>query len=262
MGVRSDRHAGYVEKVWTGAGMRDELHRSGSPSRAPTKAARAAPSLLSIGQEHQTRRCDNTDGRRREARHPDAVRMPNGHLPILCLAAGIRATCAISGLEPNTARATESRRASPQHPATAPSTFRTTFRAHGHHRHQPVRTPHRGRHRRIGPLSDFVLDQHLPIPAEQGAATSLFEASIINQAVEPSSARATRPSKPSGTSSLRVPTPVSGGTPSACASWPGPMRGSRSSGVASVRLGTQPVRDEVSRPPLISQSSSSRRTRR
>ena len=38
--------------------------------------------------------------------------------------------------------------------------------------------------------------------------------------------------------------------------------GSRSSGVALIRLGVQPVRDEVSRPPLISQSSSSRRTRR
>jgi hypothetical protein len=33
------------------------------------------------------------------------------------------------------------------------------------------------------PLSDFVLDRHLPAPAERGAATSLFEASIINQAI-------------------------------------------------------------------------------
>jgi hypothetical protein len=33
------------------------------------------------------------------------------------------------------------------------------------------------------PLSDFVLDQHLPAPAERGAATSLFEASVINQAI-------------------------------------------------------------------------------
>jgi hypothetical protein len=33
------------------------------------------------------------------------------------------------------------------------------------------------------PLSDFVLDQHLPIPAERGAVTSLFEASVINQAI-------------------------------------------------------------------------------
>lgn len=33
------------------------------------------------------------------------------------------------------------------------------------------------------PLSDFVLDQHLPAPAERSAATSLFEASVINQAI-------------------------------------------------------------------------------
>jgi hypothetical protein len=33
------------------------------------------------------------------------------------------------------------------------------------------------------PLSDFVLDQHLPAPAERGAATSLFEMSVINQAI-------------------------------------------------------------------------------
>jgi hypothetical protein len=33
------------------------------------------------------------------------------------------------------------------------------------------------------PLTDFVLDQHLPDPAERGAATSLFEASVINQAI-------------------------------------------------------------------------------
>jgi hypothetical protein len=33
------------------------------------------------------------------------------------------------------------------------------------------------------PLNDFVLDQHLPAPAERGAATSLFEALVINQAI-------------------------------------------------------------------------------
>jgi hypothetical protein len=33
------------------------------------------------------------------------------------------------------------------------------------------------------PPSDFVLDQHLPAPAEWCAATSLFEASVINQAI-------------------------------------------------------------------------------
>ena len=33
------------------------------------------------------------------------------------------------------------------------------------------------------PLSDFVLDQHLPGPAERFSATGLFEASVINQAV-------------------------------------------------------------------------------
>ena len=33
------------------------------------------------------------------------------------------------------------------------------------------------------PLSDFVLDQHLPTPAEWRAATSLFEPSVINQAI-------------------------------------------------------------------------------
>jgi hypothetical protein len=33
------------------------------------------------------------------------------------------------------------------------------------------------------PPSDFVLDQHLPGPAEQCSATGLFEASVINQAV-------------------------------------------------------------------------------
>jgi hypothetical protein len=33
------------------------------------------------------------------------------------------------------------------------------------------------------PLSDFVLDQHLPAPAERGAATGLFEVSVINQAI-------------------------------------------------------------------------------
>ncbi len=33
------------------------------------------------------------------------------------------------------------------------------------------------------PFSDFVLDQHLPAHAERGAATSLFEASVINQAM-------------------------------------------------------------------------------
>jgi hypothetical protein len=33
------------------------------------------------------------------------------------------------------------------------------------------------------PLSDFVLDQYLPASAEQCAATSLFEASVIDQAI-------------------------------------------------------------------------------
>jgi hypothetical protein len=33
------------------------------------------------------------------------------------------------------------------------------------------------------PLSDFVLDQHLPAPAERRAAARLFEASVINQAI-------------------------------------------------------------------------------
>ncbi|CQD19303.1 ANTAR domain-containing protein [Mycobacterium europaeum] len=33
------------------------------------------------------------------------------------------------------------------------------------------------------PLSDFVLDQHLPALAEQCSATNLFESSIINQAI-------------------------------------------------------------------------------
>jgi len=33
------------------------------------------------------------------------------------------------------------------------------------------------------PLSDLVLDRHLPPPAERGAATSLFEASVINEAI-------------------------------------------------------------------------------
>lgn len=33
------------------------------------------------------------------------------------------------------------------------------------------------------PFSDIVLDQHLPAPAERGAATSLFEVSVINQAI-------------------------------------------------------------------------------
>lgn len=33
------------------------------------------------------------------------------------------------------------------------------------------------------PLSDFVLDQHLPATAERGAATSLFTAWVINQAI-------------------------------------------------------------------------------
>jgi hypothetical protein len=79
----------------------------------------------------------------------------------------------------------------------------------------------------------------------------------------PSSGRATRPSKPSGTSSLRVPTPVWVGTPSGCASWRGSMRGSRLSRVVSALLGAQPVRDDVSCPPLIyKKSNSSRRTRR
>ncbi len=33
------------------------------------------------------------------------------------------------------------------------------------------------------PLSDFVLDQHLPARADECSATSLFEASVINQAI-------------------------------------------------------------------------------
>jgi hypothetical protein len=33
------------------------------------------------------------------------------------------------------------------------------------------------------PPSDFVIDQHLPAPAEWDAATSLFEATVINQAI-------------------------------------------------------------------------------
>jgi hypothetical protein len=33
------------------------------------------------------------------------------------------------------------------------------------------------------PLSGFLLDQHLPASTERGAATSLFEASVINQAI-------------------------------------------------------------------------------
>ena len=33
------------------------------------------------------------------------------------------------------------------------------------------------------PLNDFVLDRHLPATAERGAATSLFEACVINQAI-------------------------------------------------------------------------------
>ena len=41
------------------------------------------------------------------------------------------------------------------------------------------------------PLSDFVLDQHVPAPAEKGTGTYLLEASVINQALGYSSARAT-----------------------------------------------------------------------
>jgi hypothetical protein len=33
------------------------------------------------------------------------------------------------------------------------------------------------------PLSDFVLDQHVPGPAGIGTGTKLFEASVINQAI-------------------------------------------------------------------------------
>jgi hypothetical protein len=33
------------------------------------------------------------------------------------------------------------------------------------------------------PLSGFLLDQHLPASTERGAATNLFEASVINQAI-------------------------------------------------------------------------------
>ena len=33
------------------------------------------------------------------------------------------------------------------------------------------------------PLSDFALDHHLPAPAERGPATSLFEVSVISQAI-------------------------------------------------------------------------------
>ena len=33
------------------------------------------------------------------------------------------------------------------------------------------------------PFSDFVLDQHLLVPVERGSTTSLFEMSVINQAV-------------------------------------------------------------------------------
>ena len=106
------------------------------------------------------------------------------------------------------------------------------------------------------PLSDFVLDQHLT-PLPNGVPRQAFSRRRSStKPSEPSSAGATRPSKPSGTSSLRVPTPVSVGTPSACASWPGSMHGSRSSRVVSIRLGIQPVRNEVSRPPLISESNS------
>ncbi len=33
------------------------------------------------------------------------------------------------------------------------------------------------------PFSDFVLDQHLPVPVERCSTTSLFEVSVINQAI-------------------------------------------------------------------------------
>ena len=70
------------------------------------------------------------------------------------------------------------------------------------------------------PLSDFVLDQHLPATAERRAATSLSRRRSSTKLSEPSSARASRSSEPRGTSRLRVPTQVSVGTLSACASRP------------------------------------------
>jgi len=99
-------------------------------------------------------------------------------------------------------------------------------------------------------------------PAERGAATSFFEALVINQAIGALIGQGYAPSQAERHLIAEGADAGISGTPSAYASWPGSMRGSRSSGVASVRLGTQPVRDDVSRPPLISQSSSSRRTRR
>ena len=70
--------------------------------------------------------------------------------------------------------------------------------------------------------ADRIFDQHLPARLERAHRDKPFRG-VGDQPSRPSPRRpgATRPSKPRGTSRLRVPTPVSVGTPSACASWPG-----------------------------------------
>jgi stearoyl-CoA 9-desaturase NADPH oxidoreductase len=78
-----------VEKVWTDAGIAHSLHmeRFTIPHRQRRRGRHGH--LQDLRQVHRTRRRHVAVRRWREARHPDAVRLPNGHLPILRTAAGI-----------------------------------------------------------------------------------------------------------------------------------------------------------------------------
>ncbi len=144
-----------VEKVWTEAGLRDNLHterftiaRTDKGGEGGTVTCQISDKSIKLDGATTTRRCDNADGRWREARHPDAVWVPGGHLPVLCIAAGI-------GLRARS----QVRNRAPRGRSNPDVHLRGIRRLHHQrlgtpyrdHRHQAVRTPHRGRHRGIGP---------------------------------------------------------------------------------------------------------------
>ena len=81
-----------VEKVWGDAGLRDDLHMERFTIARTDKGGEGGTVTFSISDKSdRNRRCHFTSGGRREGRHPDAIRLPDGHLPDVRTAAGIRA---------------------------------------------------------------------------------------------------------------------------------------------------------------------------
>ena len=118
-----------VEKVWADAGMRDKLHTERFAIARTDKGGEGGTVTFAISDKssNSTARPRCWKPARSSASRCRSDAGWESASPAFCR--WNPATCATSGPVPNTARANASKRASPRHPATAPSTFRSTVMA-------------------------------------------------------------------------------------------------------------------------------------